>query len=438
VPPEKQGASTPEIGPQVASKKTSPSSLLISDVKGSSRRIRVAHLSSPNTSGTITAKYAQALIEAGADVRIFASNAARVQELKNGAVPTRAPVVVLPFGKRALARPQYYRGRLQLLFMGADVVIAEDPDLLSFAAPYARLTGARLVYMPFEYYPGASYATKELERRWLDIERRCSSAVSSWVIAGDKIAELYAGILAPPESVHVVYNGSPRNHTGGAPKLRRALGLGPEAKILLYQGSVKAKRGLTDVLEAMPLLPPHVHFAVLGMGELDELRQDAAARGLTGRVHVLDAVPQAELVDYTKDADVGLIPIRNICVSYDLCNPGKLFEYLGSGLPLAVSRLSQLEWFVTRHGLGEVFDLESPPALARAVLRLIQDDVYRESCRERCRQLQETTVCWEVQAEKLRRAVLGPSDPAAKSLRAGAEVTRTEASLAIPDRGRVS
>jgi glycosyltransferase involved in cell wall biosynthesis len=436
--PAEEKAAKPSDRASIASKRAPDRPLFAGQETAPPHRIRVAHLSSPNTSGTITAKYAQALMEGGADVRIFGSNSARAQELKRGAVPTRAPVVILPFGKRALARPQYYRGRLELLRMRPDLLIAEDPDLLRFAARYARLTGAGLVYMPFEYYPGASYATKELERRWREIERRCSSSVTSWVIAGDKIAERYAGVLAPPELVHVVYNGSPRNHTGGAPKLRRALNLGPDAKILLYQGSVKAKRGLTDVLDAMSLLPSRVHFAVLGMGELDKLRQDAAARGLAGRVHVLDAVPQAELVDYTKDADVGLIPIRNTCVSYDLCNPGKLFEYLGSSLPLAVSRLTQLEWFVTRHGLGEVFDPESPTTLARAVRRLLEDDSYRESCRERCRQLQQTTVCWEVQAEKLRWAVLGPNHLRLESWRAANEAAGRGSALAISDRSGTS
>jgi len=377
----------------------------------------VAHLSSSRTSGTITAKYAQALIEAGAEVQIFSPSTVSARELKRGLVPTDAPVSILPFGKRALVRPEYYRSRLLLATMAPDVIIAEDPELLNFATKYARMTGARLVYMPFEYYPGASYATVQLERRWRRIERRCSPSVAAWIVLGDKVAELYAGVLAPAESVHVVYAGWPRVDAGGQPKLRRALGVGPEVKILLYQGNVQEKRGLWDVLEAMSLLPSHVHFAVLGMGELDRLRRDAAARGLAGRVHILEAVPQAELIDYTKDADIGLIPIRNTCVSYDLCSPGKLFEYIGAGLALAVSRLTQLEWFVTRHGLGEVFDLESPPALARAVLRLLEDDTYREDCRRRSRQLQETAVCWEIQVEKLRRAVLGSHDPGMATFR---------------------
>jgi glycosyltransferase involved in cell wall biosynthesis len=372
------------------------------------RRVRVAHLSSPRTSGTLTAKYAQALVDAGAEVCIFSHSTTREAQFRQGLIPTSAPVVILPFGKRALARSEYYSGRSRLRKMAAEVIIAEDPELLDVAAKYARASAARLVYMPFEYYPGAAYATPVLERRWERLENKNAQEVASWILPGDKIADLYAGALAQADTVHVVYNGSPLAPNGSVPKLRRALGLGSEARVILYQGGVHERRGIWDVLSAMPLLPSHIHFAVLGDGELDRLRQDAAARGLSGRVHVLDAVPQAELTNYTMDADVGLIPIHNTCVSYDLCSPGKLFEYLGAGLPVVVSRLAQLEWFVTRNGLGEVFDLGAPAALARAVLRLLDDELHRDACRSRVRKLQDTAVCWELQAERLRRAVLGP------------------------------
>jgi glycosyltransferase involved in cell wall biosynthesis len=295
--------------------------------------------------------------------------------------------------------------------MKADVVVAEDPGLLQLGTRYARISGARLVYMPFEYYPGASYATAAESERWTEIEKRCAAHVHSWIMLGDKIAELYAGVLAPKEAVHVVYSGWPKSVTGGAPRLRKAIQASPEVRTILYQGIVAERRGLWDVLDAMLLLPEWVHFAVLGMGETERLRQDARDRGLAGRVHVLGAVPQVELIDYAKDADIGIIPIRRVGLSYDLCSPSKLFECIGAGLPLVVSRLQQLEWYVTRHGIGEVFDIQSPRDIARAVMSMLSNQEHLARCRERCRRLQEQEACWEVQANRLQQAVLGEHMP---------------------------
>ena len=374
-------------------------------LRGQRRVPRVTVLASTATHGTITAKYAQALVEAGADVRILQSKALRTSEYQAGAVTTSAAIKYFPRGRRHLWRSAFYARRMELAT--ADVIVAEDPGLLKLGTRYARLSGARLVYMPFEYYPGASYATPAEAQAWLAVERECAPHVHSWVVLGDKIAELYAGVLAPPESVHVVYAGWPKSVTGGPPRLRKAIQAGPEVRTILYQGIVAERRGLWDVLDAMPLLPEWVHFAVLGMGETERLRRDAVNRGLGSRVHVLGTVPQAELIDFAKDADVGIIPIRRIGLSYDLCSPGKLFESIGAGLPLVVSRLRQLEWYVIRHGIGEVFDTQSPEDLARATMALLGDDERRAQCRARCRELQEREACWEIQAQRLQRAVLG-------------------------------
>src|SRR5215469_17614209 len=128
------------------------------------RRQKIALLSSDETSPTISAKYAQALIEGGAEVQIFYRTWRRgmpaAEGYKTGAVRTPAPVDPLLFGRRNYLVPGYWFRRLQLFKF--DTIVAEDPALLEFALNYARIAGKRLVYMPFEYYPGASYATPEL------------------------------------------------------------------------------------------------------------------------------------------------------------------------------------------------------------------------------------------------------------------------------------
>jgi glycosyltransferase involved in cell wall biosynthesis len=157
----------------------------------------------------------------------------------------------------------------------------------------------------------------------------------------------------------------------------------------------------------MQWLPAHVHFVVLGFGpETGDFAGAIRARSLANRVHLLDAVPQNELMSYTCDDDIGIIPIHNMCESYRYCNPGKLFEFLAAGLPLAVSNLDQLQWYVREKGLGEVFPWGSAEGIARALRRLVDDDRYRDECARNCTRVHRAEACWEIQAEKLRSAVL--------------------------------
>jgi glycosyltransferase involved in cell wall biosynthesis len=371
----------------------------------------VGLLASRGTSGTISAKYAEALIDAGARVRIFQSKSQSGDEYRSGVIKTSADIVYLPMWRRELWRPAYYWRRLQLL--ASDIIIVEDPELLELAIPFVRARGARLVYMPFEYYPGVSNGRPEDLVAWDAIERRCAPLIDSWVLLGDKIAELYANGIAPRDRVHVVYAGWPKSTGTATPRLRNAISADPEVRTIMYQGGVTEARGIWDVLDAMPLMPEWIHFVVLGMGMIEELRADVAKRGLSKRVHVLGTVPQSQLVDYSLDADLGIIPIRNTCVSYDLCSPGKLFESIGAGLPVVVSRLKQLEWYVSRHGIGDVFEPQSPSSIAATVVALLTDEARLAQCRENCRRLQDGEACWEVQAVRLQRAVLGQPSIAA-------------------------
>jgi glycosyltransferase involved in cell wall biosynthesis len=262
--------------------------------------------------------------------------------------------------------------------------------------------------MPFEYYADLSYASEEQNRKWALIEHRYAAQVSAWVVSGESMVELYLRRNVPVDRIHVLYAGSLPRTAGSVERcLRKRLQIEPASIVLLYQGLIEQKRGIWDVLDVMPFLPSKVHFVVLGFGQNHALQKEVDRRGMQDRVHVVDAVPQKHLLGYTTDADVGIICSKPICESYRHCNPSKLFEYLAAGLPLVVSNLPQLAWYLNKHGLGEVFESGNRQELVRALMRLIQDERYRKSCAENSKRVHETEACWEVQAQKLRDIVVG-------------------------------
>ena len=127
---------------------------------------------------------------------------------------------------------------------------------------------------------------------------------------------------------------------------------------------------------------------------------------LKGRVYFLPPVPQQELMNFTADADIGIIPLRDIR-GYRYACPGKLFEFIGAGLSLVVSDLPDLRRFVVSYSLGEVFKCGHSSELARALCALVDSPEYREKCARNSLALHRQKVCWEAQSGKMCEIILG-------------------------------
>ena len=379
--------------------------------------IKLTYLAPESTRPWLALKYADALSQSGAEVRVFFTSK-NIQNMHRGIVKTNVPFQIfpnhwyLPFVWRMSAL-NHFRIQLPsfsllraLVTQDTNIVVASEPGHLGIAAFSAKVHRARLAYIPFEYYPDLSYGDELSKKQYARIESVFAPMISSWISGGDKLTDLYRMEYALGNKVWTVYNGTPRHSDCTTKGLRERIGAGEDKIILFYSGQMTMSRGVWDVLHALTQLPENVWFVAIGYEGIRQLKSDAYRMGLSDRVHTIDAVPQDELMGYTAEADIGVIPIHKVSLSYQLCNPGKLFEYIGAGLPLIVSNLDQLEWYVRSRKLGEVFEAGSPSSLASAVQRLIREPRYLHKCVENVRHTHETEACWEIQAEKLRSAVL--------------------------------
>jgi glycosyltransferase involved in cell wall biosynthesis len=290
-----------------------------------------------------------------------------------------------------------------------DVYVTTNLELLPAMHNAAQKNRARLVYVPSEYYPHLSYGSRSLRKRYADLEREFAPKVDVFVAFGSKVVEEYADLYKiPQDRFTVFYMGQPEIADRPTSRLRSSLGLTDDRFVLLYQGLIVKQRGVHQVVEALQYLPKHVVFVVLGMGkEISRLKREALGLGVSERLHIVPTIAQSELVSYSSGADVGIIPILNVCRSYYYCNPGKIFEFMASALPLAVSNLAQLsDWVETRH-LGVIFDPEDPKDIAAKLLPLIDDKNFRETCGRNSRKTHLEETQFEQVSARLRKAVYG-------------------------------
>lgn len=286
-----------------------------------------------------------------------------------------------------------------------DVVHANDGNTLAPASWIAARTGARVIYDAHELW----------RHRNVRPDRPVAPLVES-LIESTAIRRAHGVITVSPSIVtwlHDMYHlpdrptlvrNIPRAASGPVDprhgRLRALAGLGAEDQVVAYGGRITTSRGIEETLEALALLPGSVHFVLLGYGEPDylaHLDRKVTTLGLQGRVHFVGKVPPDQVATALADADLSVVYVRPVCLSYRFSLPNKLFESIHGGLPIAAADLPDTAALVREHGVGEVFDAQSPQDMADTIATILADPTrYREAARSAAQEL-----TWEHEAAGL-------------------------------------
>ncbi|PSR18710.1 hypothetical protein C8255_06000 [filamentous cyanobacterium CCP3] len=262
---------------------------------------------------------------------------------------------------------------------------------------------AKLVYDAHELETESNGLTGSRKQIYKLLERFLISSVDEVLVVGDAIADWYRKTYSL-DNVHVVRNipdiASQSNFEGLTdlamlPSLKRSLKIPAKETLFIYQGGIFAGRGIQILLEAFSQLPADRHIVFMGYGELEDLVKDYAAK--FSNIHFFPAVPPAEVLSYTRTADVGISLIENTCLSYYYCLPNKVFEYMAAGLPIIVSDFPEMAKLVDTHRVGwkSSVNIES---VARLVQSLTPEDMAQARADVLiARQLYS----WEFEQEKL-------------------------------------
>lgn len=307
----------------------------------------------------------------------------------------------------------YQVGRLSYYWWGTlraavptrpDVVHANDGNTLVPALALRVLCGSSIVYDAHELWTHRNvrqdrWLAPHVERVIEQVVARLSAGV---VTVSPSIADWMQRELGLRERPTLVRNvpvfaGVP-DPSGG--RLRALTGLEPQDRVIAYCGGITTGRGLEETVDALPLLPEEVHLVLLGFGDrryVDGLLGRAADRGVRHRVHEAGAVPGPQVPQALADADVAVVYVRPICLSYEYSLPNKLFESIHAGLPIVAADLPDTAALVLELGVGEVFDARTPEELAEAVSSVLSDPTAYRAAATRA----APTLDWREEAARL-------------------------------------
>ncbi len=159
--------------------------------------------------------------------------------------------------------------------------------------------------------------------------------------------------------------------------------------IVLFVGHLRYYKGLTFLIAALKHLRTPAHLLIVGSGaEQNRLEQQMKEADLTGRVHFLGEVGDADLPAIYAAADIFVLPSHLRSEAFGIVQ----LEAQVAGLPIVCTELGSGTSFVTQHGrTGLVVPPANPLALARAIDLLLAnpDLAQRMGAAGRARAIQE-------------------------------------------------
>lgn len=252
-----------------------------------------------------------------------------------------------------------------------DAIIEINPnlihahDLICLPTGYAAAAkcDAKLVYDAHELELHRNPPLPILQKMMVGhIERKYGRKANSVITVGRLVGQELAKHLKR-DDINIIYNSpvilsSPSN-------IRSDLRLNKSDLLLIYVGKVTEGRGVTDIVNLLPSLP-NIFFATIGPYDnhaKSRIESRARSLGVSSRFRILPPVPSDEVVSYIKGANLGLISVEPITLSYQYCMPNKLFELAFAEIPILSNTLDEIEIFLKQFGNGTITDFTNKTSL---------------------------------------------------------------------------
>ncbi|NQV93301.1 glycosyltransferase family 4 protein, partial [Candidatus Kaiserbacteria bacterium] len=158
------------------------------------------------------------------------------------------------------------------------------------------------------------------------------------------------------------------------------------------------KNAVDTVIKALPLMPEHVIFLIIGGGpEEKELKKLALEKGVMSRVRFLGEIEQKEIPKYLKISDIFIRPSRSEGMG------NSFIEAMAAGLPIIGTQVGGITDFLFDpeknpdiKPTGISISVDSPEEVSKAVLRYSTDVLLRREVTDNARALVEARYDWKI------------------------------------------
>ncbi len=288
-----------------------------------------------------------------------------------------------------------------ILFNRFDVYVANDLDTLLPNFLVSKLKSKHLVYDSHEYFTEVPelISRPKIRSVWLKIEENIFSKLETVYTVNESIAKIYKSKYNV--DVKVIRNIAERLKNRDV-DLELSLKIKGDKMMLIMQGAgINIDRGAEELIEAMQWVENSILY-IIGSGDVFlNLRGLVKRFSLESKVFVLDKLPYAQLMEYTKIADLGFSLDKGTNPNYENSLPNKVFDYIQAGIPLLVSNRKVVARLIINHDIGFVQKRIEAKEIASSINQILSDRKQLKRWKENLSRILEE-YSWEKESVRLK------------------------------------
>ncbi|MCM3709210.1 hypothetical protein [Sporosarcina luteola] len=127
---------------------------------------------------------------------------------------------------------------------------------------------------------------------------------------------------------------------------------------IVSTGGISVLRTTDKLVNAMSKLPSNYGLYIIGGGEESDKKiiQDIIEKHSLKNVKLISKVPLNELRYIVRNADIGIVNYHQLDLNNKYCASGKIYEYLGEGVPIVTTENPPLKQLCDNAKIGEADD----------------------------------------------------------------------------------
>ncbi|MGO4389167.1 glycosyltransferase family 4 protein [Microvirga sp. 2YAF29] len=220
-----------------------------------------------------------------------------------------------------------------------------------------------------------------------DWEKREKMQEALWGVTCTAQGAEHLQALSSPGRVSLVYHGLDLSRFPAPPESRPARdGSNPMDPIRIVSvGRAVAKKGYSDLLQALAALPQDLHwrFAHIGGGDLlSSLKTQAQQAGIADKVAFLGSKAQPDIIALLRDADIFVLPSKKASSGDRDGLPNVIMEAAGQSLSIIATDFAGIPEFIRNKIEGELVPPGDWEALSNALNLLARDPEQRKALGE--------------------------------------------------------